>query len=92
LASMRAALFDEVREHDSDKFLLELAPYFKVLKTHQVSTKLSLSVEALDDLLTMTPYAYRAHMDKRQALLAATATTPFITEARFVVYVLQKCA
>ena len=90
LASMRDALFDEVREHDSDKFLTELAPYFKLLDTHLVSTKLSLSAAALNDLLTMTPYSYRAHMDKRQALLADTATTPFITEARFVVYVLQK--
>ena len=90
LASMRAALFDEVREHDSDKFLTELAPYFTLLETHQVSTELSLSAEALADLLTMTPYAYRAQIDKRRALLDLVDTKPFITEAKFVVYILQK--
>lgn len=92
LASVRAALFDEVREHDSDKFLTELAPYFRLLDTQRVSTALSLSVGALADLLTMTPYAYRAHIDKRQALLATTEIKIFKTEAKFVVYVLQKLA
>lgn len=90
LASVRAALFDEVREHDSDKFLTELAPYFTLLETHQVSTELSLSAEALADLLTMTPYAYRAQIDKRRSLLDLVDTKPFITEAKFVVYILQK--
>lgn len=92
LASVRAALFDEVREHDSDKFLTELAPYFTLLETHQVSTELSLPAEALADLLTMTPYAYRAQIDKRLALLDLVKTEPFITEAKFVIYILQKTA
>ena len=90
LISVRDALFDEVREHDSDKFLTELAPYFRLLGTHRVSTELSLSAQALSDLLTMTPYAYRAQLDKRQALLAMSEDTPFTTEAKFVVYILQK--
>ena len=42
LASVREALFDEVREHNSDKFLTELAPFFDLLETHKVSTELSL--------------------------------------------------
>ncbi len=90
LASVREALFDEVREHDSDKFLPTLTPYFKLLSTHHIATGLRLSVESLADLLTMTPYAYRAHSEKRQALLAMTESAPFITKAKFVVYVLQK--
>ncbi len=90
LVTMRDALFDDVREHDSDKFLDELAPYFQLLETHHVSSKLSLAAEALADLMTMTPYAYRARSDKRQALLAEGAVQPFATEAKFVVYVLQK--
>nr|WP_317200016.1 methyltransferase domain-containing protein [uncultured Psychrobacter sp.] len=90
LASIREALFDEVRAHDSDKFLLEVAPYFTLLKTHQISTDLHLSTSALDDLLTMTPYAYRARVHKRQALLDISQDQPFATTARFVVYVLQK--
>ncbi len=90
LATMREALFDDVREHDSEKFLQELAPYFQLLETHHVSSSLNLSAEGLADLMTMTPYAYRARSDKRQALLAEVAAQPFATEAKFVVYVLQK--
>ena len=90
LATMREALFDDVREHDSDKFLQELAPYFTLLNTYNVSTELKLSADNLADLLTMTPYAYRAHSEKRQALLASVATETFATEAKFVIYILQK--
>ena len=90
LATMREALFDDVREHDSDKFLQELAPYFTLLNTYNVSTELKLSADDLADLLTMTPYAYRAHSEKRQALLALVATETFATEAKFVIYILQK--
>ncbi|HAR75260.1 MAG TPA: rRNA (guanine-N1)-methyltransferase [Psychrobacter sp.] len=92
LATMRDALFDDVREHDSDKFLHELAPYFTLMNTYHVSTEMALAVDDLADLMTMTPYAYRARSDKRQALLAKVATEIFITEAKFVVYVLQKIA
>lgn len=92
LASMRAALFDDVREHDSDKFLQELDPQFTLIDTHRVSTDMSLSVSDLTDLMTMTPYAYRAKSGKRQALLAAMEKEAFSTEAKFVVYVLQKAS
>ncbi|KRG33254.1 putative RNA methyltransferase [Psychrobacter sp. P11G3] len=90
LATMRDALFDDVREHDSDKFLQELVPYFTLVETCRVSTELTLSAEDLADLMTMTPYAYRARSEKRQALLAAVETAAFSTEAKFVVYILQK--
>ncbi len=92
LATMRDALFDDVREHDSDKFLHELAPYFTLMNTYHVSTEMTLAINDLADLMTMTPYAYRARSEKRQALLAKVATEIFITEAKFVVYVLQKIA
>ena len=92
LVTMRDALFDDVREHDSDKFLHELAPYFMLMNTYHVSTEITLAVDDLADLMTMTPYAYRARSEKRQALLAKVATEIFITEAKFVVYVLQKRA
>ena len=92
LATMREALFDDVREHDSDKFLQELAPYFQLLETHHISSSLKLSAEELADLMTMTPYAYRARGEKRQALLAEVAARPFETEAKFVIYILQKTA
>ena len=92
LATMREALFDDVREHDSDKFLQELAPYFKLLQTHHISSRLKLSAEELADLMTMTPYAYRARGEKRQALLVEVTAKPFETEAKFVIYILQKTA
>ncbi|MGP9556949.1 putative RNA methyltransferase [Psychrobacter sp. AOP7-A1-24] len=90
LATMRDALFDDVREHDSDKFLQELAPYFTLVETCRVSTELTLSAGDVADLMTMTPYAYRARSEKRQALLTAVETAAFSTEAKFVVYILQK--
>ncbi len=92
LTTIREALFDSVREHDSDKFLPSLAPYFTLVETHHISTPLSLSAEALTDLLTMTPYAYRARAESCQALLATAKTKPFDTEAKFIVYILQKNA
>ncbi len=92
LMTLREALFDSVREHDSAKFLPTLAPYFTLIETHHVSTKLSLAAEALADLLTMTPYVYRALAENRQALLASAQTSLFNTEAKFVVYILQKRA
>ena len=90
LMSLREALFDNVKEHDSDKFLPTLAPYFTLVATHQVTRALSLPADALADLLTMTPYAYRARAENRQTLLERSATSPFATEAKFVVYILQK--
>ncbi|WP_019673190.1 putative RNA methyltransferase [Psychrobacter lutiphocae] len=90
LQSMREALFDEVRPHDSDKFLGELAPLFKLINTHQIQAPLSLDKQALSDLLTMTPYSYRAKAEKREALLASTERQYFETTARFVVYELVR--
>ena len=90
LQSMREALFDEVRPHDSDKFLEELAPYFNQVATHQVTANLQLSADALADLMTMTPYSYRAKPEKREALLASAQQQDFQTQARFVVYELVK--
>lgn len=92
LASMRKALFDDVREHDSDKFLQELSSDFTLIDTHRVSANISLSASDLADLMTMTPYAYRAKSEKRQALLAHVEKEAFVTEAKFVIYVLQKTA
>ena len=90
LASVREALFDSVREHDSDKFLTQLAPYFEQLAALSCAQELLLSPADLADLLTMTPYAYRAQPANRDALLASASETAFTTEAKFVVYILRK--
>ena len=65
-------------------------PYFELIETHHVNTNLNLSADDLADLLTMTPYAYRARSEKRQALMTTVAAAPLTTEARFIVYILQK--
>lgn len=90
LQSLREALFDEVREHDSDKFLTQLEPYFKLTAIHHIEQSLTLNIEALADLLTMTPYSYRAQPAKREALLSSAKQSVFITQAKFVLYILQK--
>lgn len=91
LASVRQALFDEVREHNSDKFLQQLSDFgFTLLHTQKVQNEFALNGEQLADLLTMTPYSYRAKREKRESLLANAAKQNFITQAKFVVYVLSK--
>lgn len=89
LASMRAGLFDQVRTHDSDKFLTQLAPFFELLSTEHVQCSLSLDVDSLADLLTMTPYSYRAMPAKREALLSQSKAKPLQTQAKFVIYTLR---
>lgn len=90
LASVREALFDSVREHDSDKFLTQLEPYFEQHAVLFCTQDLQLNQTDLADLLTMTPYAYRAQPAKRDALLTSASETEFKTEAKFVVYILRK--
>ena len=53
---------------------------------------LGISAAELADLMSMTPYAYRARGEKRQALLVEVAARPFQTEAKFVIYILQRTA
>lgn len=90
LASVRQALFDSMREHDSDKFLTQLEPYFEPHAALSCAQQLRLSPADLADLLTMTPYAYRAQPAKRDALLAMANEADFKTQAKFVVYILRK--
>lgn len=92
LASVRQALFEDVREHDSDKFLQDLAPYFDLVKRVAVETTLNLSQIELADLLTMTPYSYRAKLENREELLNSALKTSVTTQARFVIFVLKKRA
>lgn len=90
LASVREALFDSVREHDSDKFLTQLEPYFEQHTVLSCAQDLQLNQTDLADLLTMTPYAYRAQPAKRDAVLTSASAAAFKTEAKFVVYILRK--
>ena len=80
LWTLREQLFDDVRAHQPDKFLATLEAGFTLLDWHEVSAPLQLSPPALQQLLQMTPYAWKARPEKRQALVAFDL---FETEAVF---------
>lgn len=91
LYQMREGLFDEVLPHDSDKFIEELAPFFSLTNQQTIGYDIKVNAEQLADLLTMTPYSYRAKPEKRQALLAKCEreSTMKLT-IDFVIYVFSK--
>ena len=80
LWALREQLFDEVREHDPDKFMAALSPAFDPLSRTELRVPLRLSQPALQQLLQMTPYAWKARPEKRAALATFEG---FETEAVF---------
>lgn len=77
---VRDGLFGEVRAHEPDKFLRDFEVGFSLVRRDEVRVPLSLTQQALIDLLAMTPYAWKARADRRAALEALPA---FATEAAF---------
>ncbi|MFW2178246.1 MULTISPECIES: putative RNA methyltransferase [unclassified Moraxella] len=69
LVQMREALFEQVQAHDSDKFIDEMASHFTLGKEQRITHQITVNSEALADVLTMTPYTYRAKPTNRQALM-----------------------
>lgn len=69
LLQLRQGLFDTVLPHDSDKFIAKLSPFFSLQHAQKVCYEIAVTVDDMADLLTMTPYSYRAKAEKRQALL-----------------------
>ena len=53
---------------------------------------LALDTRSLQDLLTMTPYAWRARPEKRAALVARAAAAGFSVDAEFELFLLAKNA
>lgn len=91
LIEMRDGLFEQIVAHDSDKFIDELAPYFALVKQTRVETTISLTATQLQDLLTMTPYAFRAQPARREALIdrcEQAGSMCFTTD--FMIYGFQK--
>jgi 23S rRNA (guanine745-N1)-methyltransferase len=91
LIEMRDGLFEQIVAHDSDKFIDELAPYFELVKQTRVETTISLTAMQLQDLLTMTPYAFRAQPARREALIdrcQQAGSMRFTTD--FMIYGFQK--
>ncbi len=90
LASVRQSLFGTVKEHNSDKFIEQLEKVgFQLVKQATIQNEFRLNHEQLADLLTMTPYSYRAKREKREQLLAQAEKLDLLTEACFVVYIFR---
>ncbi len=90
LSSVRQGLFDTVKEHNSDKFIEQLKKVdFQLIEQATIQNEFRLNHEELADLLTMTPYSYRAKREKREQLLTQAEKLGLLTEACFVVYVFK---
>lgn len=86
LLQLRQGLFDSVVPHDSEKFIEKMAENFVLQAEQTVQTQIQVDATTLADLLTMTPYAYRASPTKRQALLEKTATKNLELTLEFILY------
>ncbi len=68
LYAMREALFDEVNAHDPHKFVEQLQTHFTLIEQPIIESTFELDQAQLKNLIAMTPYAYKAKPEKRQAL------------------------
>jgi len=87
LWSLREQLFDAVQPHEPDKFLAGFGSAFELHTRQELRVSLSLTRQALGQLLLMTPYAWKAKPEKRAALEASES---FFTQAAFSLLLLGK--
>lgn len=87
LFAMREALFDEVQLHEPEKFIQHVATHFELIQQQQLEYSLQLSQAALQQLVAMTPYAWKAKAERRQQL---ESMDNFATKASFQIYLFKK--
>ena len=87
LLAMRQALFEEVKPHEPEKFIAQLQDDFDLVDASVVETPLQLNQSDLNHLIAMTPYAYKAKAERRQAL---EQQTQFDVTAQHQIYLFQK--
>ena len=87
LLAMREALFDEVNAHDPHKFVEQLQQHFELLEQPIIESEFNLDQTQLKNLIAMTPYAYKAKLEKRQQLELQTDT---FLQASFQLYIFKK--
>lgn len=87
LWSLREQLFDSVQAHEPDKFLAGFEDAFELHTRQELRVSLSLAQPALRQLLSMTPYAWKAKPEKRAALEGRES---FFTQAAFSLMLLRK--
>jgi 23S rRNA (guanine745-N1)-methyltransferase len=86
LQELRAALFETVQPHEPDKFLRGFEGAFTLAQRDDVRVPLALDRTALQQLVAMTPYAWKARPERRAAVeaLARLDTRGEFTLMRFV--------
>lgn len=87
LWTIREQLFDDVRSHDPDKFLAGFESGFELQSQRTVRFALNLDQPGLRQLLQMTPYAWKAKLERRATL---SAQEHFETEAAFSLMLFQQ--
>lgn len=87
LHAMREKLFDTVNPHNPAKFIGELTPEFRLINKWQIDADLCLDNQSLNDLIDMTPYTYKAKLDRKTALKAQDR---FDVTASFCVYLFKR--
>ena len=68
LYDLREALFEQVNLHEPEKFVAQMSENFELIESSIVDAELDLQQQDIINLLAMTPYAYKAKPEKRQAL------------------------
>lgn len=89
LYAMREALFEEVNPHEPHKFVEQLSEHFELLQDVVIDAPMTLQQQDLKNLIAMTPYAYKAKPELRQAL---EQNIEFNLKAQFQIYLFQKKA
>lgn len=87
LYTMRERLFETVNLHNPAKFIAELSPEFTLMDEWQIDAPMILDRQNLSDLIDMTPYTYKAKLERKTALKACER---FETVASFCVYLFKK--
>ena len=86
LLEIRQRLYDEVRPHEPDKLPATFTPGFDLVQRREVRFPLHLPQATLKNLLMMTPYAWKAKLERRTALEEGGAVD---TTAAFVLFLLR---
>lgn len=87
LYALREALFAEVRLHEPEKLIEQLKTHFELKQQEQIEVELVLRQDDLRNLLTMTPYAYKAQPERRRQL---EQKSNMAVGAAFQIYLFQK--
>ena len=87
LYAMREALFEEVNPHESHKFVEQLEDAFELVEENVVESAFTVQQADLKNLIAMTPYAYKAKPERRQAL---EQSEQFKLTGQFQIYLFKK--